>query len=297
MYKLLYKNILRNKVNSFAIFFGLIIGIICILLIYFYINNEINYEKHNLNLNNIYRVTASYAEGEIRTWAVTPANLRDNLITDFPDIVKNSVRFHPVNSILVKHKNIVHFEKEFCYSDVTVFDIFTYNFIKGNPKSALAQPNSVVISQSIAKKYFGKDDPIGKHLLVGQDKQLKLFVTGIIEDPVQQSHLRFNIIGSMLTVKNELNQPPWNFWSFYNSYTYILLHEGIDPILLKSKFPEFIKKHVKYDKLISFDLQSLKDLHLKSDISGELVPNSSMKHIYILFGLGLAILFITVVNT
>ena len=172
-------------------------------------------------------------------------------------------------------------EKYFFYADSTFFDIFDYTFVKGNPETAIDENGSVVITESIAKKYFGNEDPIGKELRF--ETNLHLHVTGVIKDVPSQSHFRFDFIGSMSTLRSNYGGRLPQTWVWNPCWTYLLLDEKVDPKDLEDNFPEFVQKYF-YDAEkdnVSMYLQPLLDIHLKSKLDYEIASNNNITSIYI----------------
>jgi len=225
-----YRNIIRNLNYSLINIGGLAIGLASYIFIAIYINDEISYDKFHDNANRIYRVNRLYNSNDVNEDAATCSfPLAPALEFDYPDIVESTCRFFDfqVPKIFFEYRedtnNIVKFnERNFFLVDSTLFDIFTFPFIKGDPATALDCPNTIVLTSSTAKRYFGKEDPIGKILVA--EEGLNFEITGVIEDVPSQSHFKFDMLGSMSTFRQlgggELPQT----WIWNPCWTYVLGH-------------------------------------------------------------------------
>lgn len=186
------RNFIRQRLYSFINIGGLAIGIAVCILILMWVNDELSYDKFNANYNNIHRVVENqyYSGGEVFPVAVTPTPLSTALVKDYPEILKSLRIANWGNNII--HNEEVYEENNFWYADSSIFEIFTFPFIKGDPKTALSDPHSLVLTQSMAEKYFGDTDPIGE-TLEGIGK-FKFKVTGVIEDVPKNSHMYFDFL-------------------------------------------------------------------------------------------------------
>jgi putative ABC transport system permease protein len=194
-------------------------------------------------------------------------------------------------------KEVIKFnEKRFFLADSTVFDIFTFPFIKGNPKTALDAPNKLVITESMVKKYFGDEDPIGKTLKL--EEGLDFEVTGVIKDVPAQSHFQFDFLGSLSTFRQIRGGQLPQSWVWNPCWTFVLLHEGVSPEQVNKQLPDFYLRHYDdfKDEDITLYLQPLVDIHLKSHLEYEVKPNSFISYIYILSAIAAFILIIACIN-
>ena len=166
-FKLAFRNLVKYKFISSINLFGLAIGMTCCLLITAYILNELSYDRHHKNANNIYRLTRTFnnSEGVVSLTLCTVAPpFGYYLPTDFPDI-KKMTRLFPAGSIPVKYNDKIFNERNLYFADEHLFDVFSINVVKGNPKTALRDPYSVMLTEEVAKKYFGSEDPITKGVI------------------------------------------------------------------------------------------------------------------------------------
>jgi putative ABC transport system permease protein len=185
------------------------------------------------------------------------------LLNDFPGEIKKAVRVMPSNA-LVSFGDKAFNEKKMYLVDAGFFTLFTFPLVKGNPETALNDPNSVVLTETTAKKYFGKEDPMGKVLLI--DKHLQLKVTGIAKDPPSNSHLEFDLVHPLSIYYNE----PWfKVWINNNNFTYVLLDEHATKEKLESRFPQFMEKYMgedmaKFGARFFLSLNPLKDIYFEA---------------------------------
>lgn len=307
-FKITLRNIKKYKVYSFINITGFAIGIACCFLILLFIRDELSYDRYHKNADRIYRVCI---QGRIANRDLVEILLgsptAETLVKEYPE-VENAVRiFQPSNKeSLVKYENKQFTETQFLYTDESIFDVFTFQLIEGNPKTALEKPNSVILTETTAKKYFGETNPLGKTITV--DNSTDFLITGITRDVSHNSHFHFDFLASFKTL--DISRSPG--WLSFYSYTYILLREGFNPADLEAKFPEFIRKYigpqikmlfnVTFDEFLAagnkcgFFLQPMTDIHLYSHYDDEFEPNSDIKYIYIFSIIALFILLIACVN-
>jgi len=285
---------------------GLAIGLASFMFIVLYITDELSYDRFNEKADRVYRVNRFYNANDANEDAATcPFPLGPTLETAYPDMVEKSVRFFNAlrpqwffdytNS---KNEVIKFNEPNFVLADSSVFDIFTIPFVQGDPKTALARPGTIVITESTAKRYFGKESPIGKNLRVEEFANFE--VTGIIKDLPAQSHLKIDLMASLSSFI-QFNRGRGQFnpgWIWNPCWTYVLLKPGIKPEMLDKKFPEFYKTY--YTGIQNQDvrhyLQGLKDIHLKSHHMYEMRQNSDIMYVYILSIIAAIVLILACIN-
>ncbi|HEX8278577.1 MAG TPA: ABC transporter permease, partial [Segetibacter sp.] len=304
--KIAIRNLWKNKAFSAINVFGLAIGMGTCLLITLYVLDELSFDKFNKKSERIYRADVDLKFGGAeQKFAVNCAPLAFTMVKDYPQI-ENAVRFRNYGPSVVKKGSQNIQEQNIIYTDSTLFDVFTIPMLAGDPKKALTEPNSVVISESIAEKYFGKTNAVGKQLLF--DNKNLYSITGVIKDIPENSHFNFDFFISLASdpLSREDN------WLSYNFNTYLLLRPGIDPKIIQAKFAEIIKKymwpqaenimHIKEKEFkssgnyLNINLTSLTDIHLKSDRIAELSANSSIQNVYIFSAIAIFILVIACVN-
>lgn len=300
-----YRNLLKNKTYSAINIFGLALGMAACFFIFQYVRFELSYDRFHKNANRIYRVPISYT-GSLATARSSIVNhpaVGPAMKNDFPEVV-DYVRLAPPNifmrtSTLVyddSKGNIKRFnEKKFFLADKSFFRIFSFPFIYGDAVSSLSKPNSIVLSQTTARKYFGDIDPLGKTLSMNNEL---LNVTGVFKDIPDNSHVKFDLLISFNTVGENWGFDIWRWPEFYN---YILVSPDADIKSMEKRLPAFAEKYLgdifkELDFKSWFVLQPLTDIHLKSNMRNELDVNGSERTVYFLLALGIFILVIAWIN-
>ena len=298
------RNLLRYKGYSAINVLGLAIGVACCILIMLYVQDELSFDQHHEKKDRIYRLAESaVVAGRSIEAAVTPPPWAPVLAKDYPEI-EQITRIKPPNSRwLIRYQQNRFYEKNFVFADSSVFDIFTIPLVQGNARSALAEPHTVVLSESMADKYFGDDNPIGK--VITGDDLYKFTITGVMRDLPKNSHFHFDFLASYASLApNNLYGEPTTMQNqgfSHDLYTYLLLKEGYAPEDLERKLPGFLEKHLG-DQLDGTGiearpfLQPLPDIHLHSNLEGEIEPNSDVRYVYIFSSLAVFILLIACVN-
>ncbi len=295
------RNVKRYPTYSFINITGLAIGMACVILILLFIQDELSYDRYHEKAARICRVVDSFdvAGGLEREFALTSAPFAPNLKQDFPE-VEDAVRLL-TRRHMVTYQDKKYYEDFLFYVDASVFNIFTFPLAAGNPETALAAPNTIVISESTALKYFGKDDPVNKTLNINDQDYV---VTGVMKDMPKNSHFYAQIFASMKTHEKdpELQEQFFQSWARHEFYTYLLLHEDYSPEDLQAKLPAFIEKYAAQEiktilgGRLSSRLQPLKSIHLHSHLQMEINPNGDIKYVSIFSVIALFILLIACVN-
>mgnify|MGYP001029932438 CR=1 FL=1 len=302
--KIAFRSLLRNKAYSAINIIGLAVGITCCIMIGLYVADELSYDRYNVHYNEIYRVLHAYrnfkevdvskpaAPEEYQVWGNAP--VAPALQEFFPEI-KKLTRFTSSGSVLLDNHGVRFQEKGVVFADSSTFDIFSWKMLSGNPHTALTAPNSIVITQSTARKYFGNKDPLGQYLLA--DHAESLLITGVMEDLPPNTHLDFNVLISMSSMVKWRPEifPEWGYIDFY---TYFLVPENTDIHLLEARIPSFLDKYVsnnhKGGYTISFE--PLKSAYLHSVAQRQPGVTGSLSNIYIFSIVGIFILLIACIN-
>lgn len=296
MFKNSLKTIIRSSIKykfyTTINILGLVIGISGSLIIWEYIKHELSYENFHVHADDIHRLTSEYGNntGFNVHWARTPHNWVNDLVAELPE-VKAHIRFqnHAPRIVKVEKKS---FKEKYAFSvDSTVFDVYSLQFIHGNPKSALAEPFSVVLTESIALKYFGDKTSLGKTIQILNDGESILEdyqVTGVIEDLPTNTHLPINMLTSF---RNSSERQGW-------AYNYLLFEKEANIESVKQKIDSLITKHApvnenEYNKL---HLQSIKDIHLHSNLAREITPNGDIFYVQIFGVVGFFIFLMAIIN-
>jgi putative ABC transport system permease protein len=295
------RNFTKHKFFTFINIAGLSVGMASCLLILVFVFHELSYDRFHDNHENIYRICARGMIGETKVNQVyTTAKLPETLIMDYGEVV-NAARILSRSNVEVKVGEEIYNESRMAAVDSTFFDIFSFPLIEGDAKKVLTEPNTTVLSESTARKYFGDEDPINKVLLMNGETAFK--VTGIMKDFPENSHFHFDLLLSVVSFEGRLNDHWWN----NNFRTYIVLRDDADPKELEAKFPAFIKKYIgegkdDWDKWLAagnnweYFLQPLASIHLNSSLNGEFEANGNINYIYIFISAALLIVIIASVN-
>ena len=310
-FKIAFRNLSQSKGYSALTIFGLALGLAVSLLSILYVADELSYDRYNEKADRIYRINSdiSFSLRGIKA-ATSPTPMGQTLKRDFPE-VEEATRLgkygsHLIKNHLVKSDHAIIREQGVLYADSTVFDVFTLPILAGNPKKALAEPQSVVITASTAKKYFGTTDALNR-VLTFDDNDVRR-VTAVIEDIPAQSHFQ----ADFLLPLHELNDAKVNKWGNHMFTTYVLLKPGTDPKSVEAKFERILQTYVdpalrryfntslaesrKAGNDFKYSLMPLTKIHLYSDRDGELSPNNSIEYVYLFLIIALFILLIAIFN-
>ncbi|MEO9802936.1 MAG: ABC transporter permease [Reichenbachiella sp.] len=296
-----FRSLFRDKFYSAINILGLALGITCCLLIMIYISDEISYDRMHSKADRIYRINEFMVdESAGERSSSLPFPVGPTLNSEFPSIVETQVRFFDYQSpsLMLENKetNKAFNETRIFFVDSTFFDVFDFELVKGDKETALDEPNSLLITETMAKKYFGNQDPVGKILRFQAERDL--IVKGILADTPLNTHFQFDFIGSMSTVRQSFNGRLPRTWYWNPCWTYLVLKDGSTPADLEELFPDFILKF--FPEFLHGDvvmrLQALTDIHLTSDLEFEIQPNSSENNVYVFSIIGGLILFIACFN-
>ena len=301
-FKVAYRNFTRESLYSFINIIGLATGITCSLLIALYVSDELSFDRYHSKADRIYRVNEFFEseDGSGERSSSIPFPMGEAMVVDYPNMVKEVVRFFdfqaPTLAVAYEQREKEFNERNFFFADSTYYKVFDLKLVKGDPSTALNDANAVIITESIAKKYFEDEDPMGK--LLRFQGRADLMVTGVMPDWPLNSHFRADFLASFPTLRTLYNgQYPGN-WYWNPCWTYLLLEENTDPKDLEAKFPAFVQKHmpdfIKDD--VYLKLKALTDIHLTSNLQFEIEPNSSKANIYLFSGVAIFVLIIACIN-
>jgi putative ABC transport system permease protein len=292
------RNLKKDRWYSLVNILGLTIGITFSLFLIFYIKDELSYDNHNKKANRIFRINSYIHERDKNTdWTLTQLPLGPTLKKDYPE-VEQAVRFVSRERTLFKNGENNFYETKIYYADSTIFNVFTHKFVEGNAATALNGPFSIVISKTLAEKYFGKNTlVVGKTLKTVYDVYN---VTGVIEDVPKNSHIRFDMLISMSTLLRG-NQNGQDNWGSFNNFTYVLLKPGTNAQAFNKKLEGVYKKYVEtlfkqFNVTMKYDLQPIKTIHLHSNLQYEPEESGSMSYIWIFSAVAFFMLLIACIN-
>jgi ABC-type antimicrobial peptide transport system permease subunit len=294
-FKLAYRNIIKDKAYSIINISGLAIGLASSILILLWVQNELSYDKFHKNAGQIYRVNSDF--GDSKT-AASSAGMPFGLKAELP-VVKNAARLYPgFPSILFETGNRKFQEEHVFYADPGFMEMFSYPLLKGDRATALKQVNGVLITEDVATKYFGKQDPIGK--VIRKDNKENLVVTGVMANIPANSDLQFDILLPMASIAQTNNDVKNNIWDNFNFYDYVQLDKNFDPSAsniskLETQIGQIFHKHSPGTKA-TFQLQPLTQIHLAPERLGDSPGHGNAQYVSIFFIIAILILVVACIN-
>ena len=288
-----FRHILKNPGYSILNILGLSLGIASALFLIIYVSDEISYDRYHEKADRIYRVSSKITEPDDQfTWNVAQIPFGPQIAKDYPE-VEAFVRFIPMNRTLFRYQDKEYNEEDFYYVDSTLFDIFTYKVLKGEVKSALIEPDKIILTETAAGRYFGNDDPIGKTITSGNNS---FEVTGVIEDVPFNSHFRFDGVASRNNLPKQLGS-----WGNFGVFTYLLFPEGTDVSAFEKKMQGMYAAYMEpifgsLNITIEYILEPIKRIHLYSTNANEPVPTGSITYVYIFAIVALFLVLIAAMN-
>lgn len=292
--KIAFRSFLRHKGFSLINIFGLAIGITCSLLIFLFVENELSYDRFHKGGDDIYRIVKDFVndDGSRIPDATTPGALAPAMNREIPGIISiTRIRPNWGRSYFIKYKDKRITEQKIYGVDSSFFDVFTFPFIVGNPRTAFKEINSIVLTETAAERYFGKDNAVGKTLNV--DAFGDLLVTGVVKDVPPNAHFHFDFLVSFR--RQPGNATIDNNWDGYNDYTYVRTRPGTNRASLVQKIQALYNKSVE-QKISEFYVQPLKEIHLSSKLKWELEPNGNKQYVNIFMLIGIFIIIIAAIN-
>jgi putative ABC transport system permease protein len=307
-FRIALRNLLKNKTHTLVNVTGLSLGIACVFLIALYIRAELGYDRFHNRSEDLYRITWIDDNPQTRT----PHPLAQALVQDFPE-VESAVSLSPLwaagltrqtHNFRNPEKGERFDERNILAVDSTFFKVFDFSLVKGNPKTALKSVNGLLISESMAKKYFGDQDPIGKQLAVDSDWYM-IEVVGVFKDVPAASHFHFDFLVSYVREKSFDPEDEYYSWKDFGHFNYVRLKPGSDAKALEAKLVEWTKKYFDWSsetraslasQNFGFKLQPVTDIHLHSKLRWELEANGNIEYVYILVAAALLTLIIACVN-
>jgi len=311
--KIAFRNMRKHKLDTLLNISGLSLGIACSILILFHISDELSYDRFFTKADRIFRVTCEMREGDnTRHWATTDPVLATYISERIPEI-ENTCRMFAIPPMVLSYQPENDLARRFeessgFFADQSSIDIFDFKFIKGNPETALIEVNSIVLTESMAEKYFSNENPLGKAILIGADgKENPVKVTGIINDLPSNSHMQFKYLLSYPTFIEFLRgmgrEDMATIRGWAALYNYVLLKDKNLKPAADARFPDFTAEHfagrgAKEEVIsrIKFKLQPIVDIHLHSKLEQEIKANSDINYVYIFSAIALFIMIIAGVN-
>ena len=294
-WKIALRNFQRHKGYSFINIAGFAIGMACCLIILIYVRHELSYDRYHKDVERIYRIAIDIRHQTAnRVFALISPTVAPALKADYPQ-VEYAARAMPTSSRLVKKEERLYYEDRFMYADQELFDIFTIPFIQGNPQEALIRPQTLVISERMAQKYFGNSYPIGETLEINQREYE---ITGVVADSPENTHMKYDLIASLETLKDWSEMTNWYSTMFY---TYLKLQPNVNVEELSQKVSHIADKYVgerlsNRGTTYHYFLQPISSIHLHSHLRYEIEPSGNPVYVYIFSFVGLFILLIACLN-
>src|SRR5450432_3439780 len=294
------RNFKKDKWYTLINVIGLTLGITFSLFLIFYIKDELSFDRYNEKADRIVRIVSYIHERDKNTnWTVTQLPLAATLKKDFPDVEESARMSNRERTLFMKGTN-GFYETKIYYADSTLFNIFTVHFLEGHARTALTQPNSVVISRTLADKYFGRNTAaVGKTMKTVYDLYK---VTGVFEDLPTNSHIRYDMLISMSTIlKGNNNNNGNNNWGSFNNFTYVLLKPGVTANAFNKKLIPLYDKYMapiftKYNVKINYGVMPITDIHLTSKLDGEPEEIGDMSYVWIFSAVAFFMLLIACIN-
>ncbi len=295
--KVAYRSLKRNKVHATINVLGLAIGIAFSCMLYLYVSQELTYDQYHEKSDRIYRALLLDKRNpdQPRTYGVNPPPMAPALMEDMPEVENTARLFRPSGQVVFSVNNRNFQERDWFIVDQSLFDIFDFEVLDGDLSTALTEPNTVVLTESAAIKYFGSPDVVGRELERGENNGK---VTAVLRDLPANSHLQFSILVSNVN-SNENWQRYLANWQTYGAFSYVLLKEGASIDQLASKTPEFEKlRFGPFAEVFSIDFQGIEDIYMNSAgiEFGIEESQGKMDYIYIFTSMGLFILLIACIN-
>jgi putative ABC transport system permease protein len=303
-----FRNIVKQKFYAFINILGLTIGIAATLFIILYVADELSYDRFHTNIDNMYRISlhGRLAGQEVHV-NYTPPPLVAALKDEVPGI-RDAIRLWEWTDVIISYEDLVFTEDKIFHTDSCFFDFFSFKLLAGDANTALTEPNSMVLTESSAKKFFGEEEALGRILIFSNDKKA-MKVTGIVEDPPSNSHFKFNYLVSFSSNEFGISDQ----WLSNSLQTYFIKHKEADIDEIESSLntdiiPKYVgpqlqqflgismEQFIEQDGAYGYFINAVKDIHLYSDVDNELEPPGNISYIYIFSAIGLFILVIASIN-
>lgn len=293
-----FRNFKRHKGFSFINVAGLSIGLACCALILLFIKDELSYDRFHEKAERIHRVVfCSSDEDTLPTNANGSFGVGPTLQRDFPEIVE-TVRIRKMGQgvkVYIGHEDKKYYEERFFFAEPSIFTVFNFPLLIGDPGTALNEPNTIVLSREMAKKYFGEEDPIGETVEAdpyNDGETIHFRITGIAQDVPRNSHIHFDFLASYISQREDTN----DFSGYFQHYTYVLLDKKTSAESLNSKFLPFLHRHWRKDPWYTISLQPLLDIRLHSRLRSEVEPTGNILYVYVFTAIAVFVLMIACIN-
>ena len=296
MFKSLVKNAFRNITQQFGYSFlnilGMTLGITSALFLILYVSDELSFDRYHEHADRIYRVQSHITETDDEfTWIVAQIPFAPQVKEDYPE-VETYTRLFNFQRALFMHGDIEFTEEDVYYADSTFFEVFTYRTLEGSTDGALDKPNSMVLTETMADRYFSGEPAVGKTLKVGEDIYT---VNAVIEDVPRNSHIVFDGLISRNSLPAQMGS-----WGNFGVFTYLLLHEGEDAAAFQEKMKEMYERYMSMFEpvgiTVEYELMKVSDIHLRSDNADEPMPTGSIQYVIIFSIVAFFLILIATLN-
>ena len=298
-----YRNLLRSKAFSFINILGLAVGLAAAILVAVYVTDELSYDQFHSKGDRIYRLSFSETrQDELFRYAKLPFPVKSVLTGNIPEI-ESITRLYNNTSVssapMIHVGDDIHTESGFWFAEPGFFDVFDFELISGDPKTALTNSHSVILTRSTARKYFGTEDPLGRE--IGYYKSTILTVTGIVEDPPRNSHVQFDLLAPIELLRGIwVRDYGYDFekdWKWNGSYNYALVRSQADISEVETKLPALVEAHFReIQDSFNLELFPFDRLYLSSPYRGEMGAYGSMDRLYAFSAIAMIILFVACIN-
>jgi putative ABC transport system permease protein len=305
-FKVAIRNLWKRKLFSVINIVGLSVGIACFFLIAVYVKDEFSYDNFHEDKDNLYRVALEriYPDNVV-FYAIIPHSIPEAMQNDYPEVEDMSRFVRLPNEVVFRYGDQDYEEDKIFFVENNFFEFFNIRLIEGDPAQVLSSPNGLVMTQATALRYFGDEDALGKQITTPQGE---LMVSGVCENSPENSHMEFDILGS-LDQGGFLRQPNW---ASFNVYSYIRLRDGASPEAIEAKMPELVEQYaaghiqarsgISYQEYVAagngynYFLQPIQSIHLQSHLTNEIKPNGNILYVYILIAIALFLIVIACIN-
>lgn len=301
-FEIAWRQLTKRKFYSFINITGLAVGMVCCIVIVVYVNNELSYDQYHAKKDRIFRVVQTFRDvqpgqplntpspRDYQVWGCAPVG--PALQSDFPQVEK-VVQFMSPVSLLIQYGEKRIQQDNLLAMDSTAFDVFSWKMLKGDPQTALTAPNTIVLTKTVAEKFFGNENPVGKSVLV--DNRDNYMVSGVMEDVPPNSQFTFNGLISMVTARNQ-RADIFGYWGYVDFYTYVLLKQNASIHSMESQAAAFVKKHNSDDKGYAIAFEKMTDAYLHSVAGRQPGLTGSMFNVYLFACIAVFIMLIACIN-
>ena len=306
--KVTIRSFINQKYYSIINTLGLALGLAACIIILLYVQDELSYEHSFEKHENIYRLVQDFPMGEhLSQSATVPFPTKYTLAEDFPAIENTALVYRPsswsilgfANQTMIRRQDEEYYEDNFVYVEHNFLKIYNFQFVKGDPTSSLKNPNELIITESVAKKYFGDENPLGQTLNLNRTTDLK--IVGVIQDLPHNTHLHFDMLASFETFRSFFNDPSFfeTQWVWVAAWLYFTVDDPQEVPRIQSQLPDFIARHYPeelVEKGVALRIQKADNIHLNSNLELEFKANGKKQHVYIFSSIAVLTLILAIIN-